>query len=229
MADQDDTYESPKSTELLIELPALTEVSEGVDFTSASGIGELFSESSLATMMSKVSVLETFLKSTTKDCKFSDFLRELLLAIMQVIKSEAGSIFELDAETNSLFFRAVVGSRSDRIVNFIIPMGQGIVGHVAESKLPISVENVPENSVHLKSIERAVGFETRNIVAFPILIRGQLFGVLELLNRVGESNYTPEDQELLKYLCTMCSKFIEIRLMIAWSLEEKDAAKKKTA
>ena len=51
--------------------------------------------------------------------------------VPKVVKSEAGSLLEVDHEKNSLFFRAVVGASSDRVSNFVIPMGQGVVGHVA--------------------------------------------------------------------------------------------------
>jgi GAF domain-containing protein len=100
-------------------------------------------------------------------------------------------------------------------------MGQGIVGHVAESKQPLIVSNVSENRNHLKAIEKAVGFETRNLVAIPIIVRGQVFAVLELLNRQGEDNYSEEDLEVLKYLCETAGKTIEIRMMIAWAARQK--------
>ena len=52
------------------------------------------------------------------------------------------------------------------------------------------VSDVAENKMHLKAIQDAVGFEARNLVAVPIVIRGRIFGVLELLNRIGEHDFT---------------------------------------
>ena len=180
----------------------------------------LFAEESLASAVSKATALEGFLNLVNRDIKFSEFVREILLIIMQAIRSEAGSIFELDRANKSLFFRAVIGQSSDQVQHFIIPMGQGVVGHVAESKQPLVVQNIEENKIHLKSIQNVVGFETRNLVAVPILVRGQLYGVLELLNRLGEEAYTPADIELLTCLCNMASKIIEIRMTVAWALKQ---------
>jgi GAF domain-containing protein len=100
---------------------------------------------------------------------------------------------------------------------FVIPLGQGIVGYVAESRQPILVANVEENRRYLRAIQDAVGFEARNLVALPIVIRGRVYGVVELLNRVGEENYTPTDLEVLSGICELAGKAIEIRLMLGWA------------
>jgi GAF domain-containing protein len=198
-------------------LPSLIEVPASVDGASAAIIPALFTEEGLSVIMGKVFALDAFMNATTKNCNFEEFIRDLLVAIMNVVKSEAGSFLEVDQRNNTLFFRSVVGASSDRVVNFVIPMGQGVAGHVAESRQPTIVENVIENKEHLNSIAKAVGFEVRNLVALPVVIRGRVFGVLELLNRIGEVNYSANDVELLTYLCGMAAKAIEVRLMISWS------------
>jgi GAF domain-containing protein len=185
--------------------------------------GAIFTGDTVALVMAKFAVIEQFLQLLTRDCSFNDFTREVLLSIMKVVKSEAGSILELDYRHSTIFFRAIVGQSSDRLTGFVIPLGQGIVGYVAESRQPLVVSNLEENKHHLKSIEKAVGFETRNLVAVPIIVRGRVYGVLELLNRVGEPDYTAVDVELLKYLCEMAAKAIEVRMMLAWSRSQGQA------
>lgn len=180
--------------------------------------GDLFAGESLAVVSSKLHIAEAYLKLAAKDCKFQDFARDLLMTAMRVIKSEAGSLFELDPARKVLFFRAAVGTSSEKITHFSVPVGKGIVGHVAESLQPLVVTDAAENSIHLKTIDEAVGFHTRNLVAIPIVVRGQLYGVLELLNRVGEASYTQQDVELLRYCAEMASKALEIRFMVAWAL-----------
>jgi putative methionine-R-sulfoxide reductase with GAF domain len=178
---------------------------------------------SVSAINSRLSISETFLTLLHRDSTFKDFTRDLLVAVMKVVKSEAGSLFEVDHKNSSLFFRAVVGRSSDRIGSFQIPMGKGIVGHVAESRQPLVVSNVNENRQHLKTLGAAVGFEARNMVTLPIVIRGRIYGVLQLLNRVGEDHYTDADMELLKYSCEMAAKAIEVRLMLAWALKNSTA------
>jgi GAF domain-containing protein len=209
-----------------IELDVVLEAPSGASPTTISSAPLFGDDESLALNAAKLALSEAFLSLLPLDQTFSDFMREMLLAIMKVIKSEAGSILEVDQPKNSLFFRAVVGTSSDQVSSFVIPMGQGIVGHVAESRRPLLVDNVAENKLHLKAIQDAVGFETRNLVAVPLIVRGKIYGVLELLNRIGEANFLPSDVELLNYTCTMAAKAIEVRLMLAWAAQQQSQFKK---
>lgn len=176
-----------------------------------------FEDESMLLTSSKLSALENFLSLLTKDLKFSDFMRELLLVYMRLIKCEAGSVLEYDHPNERYFFRAIVGQSSDKLDGFTVPKGQGIVGHVGESKQPLVVNDIEENKQHLKAIGQAVGFETRNLVAFPILIRGKIFCVVELLNRIGEDDFTPVDTDVLVEVSNHAAKIIEIKLMINWA------------
>ena len=121
-----------------------------------------------------------------------------------------------------MFFRAAVGHSSDRIVRFMIPKGQGIAGHVAESRQPLIVGNVESDKTHLQAISTVVGFDARNMLAAPIVVRGRAFAVIELLNRIGESGFSETDLEVVHYLCEMAARAIEIRMMIAWSAQARE-------
>ncbi|MFZ9596732.1 MAG: GAF domain-containing protein [Bdellovibrionia bacterium] len=165
----------------------------------------------------KLTALERFVQAAGKDCSFQEFVSEILLAMMTAVQSEAASLLEVDEARRVIFFRSSVGRASDRIVDFLIPLGQGIVGQAIESRLPVVVQHAEENRAHLKAIGNAVGFETRNLVALPLVIRGQVFGVIEVINRVEQLNYSEADLEVLTYLAEMASRIIELRLMIAWA------------
>lgn len=189
------------------------------DSTEPKAQNELLSldDEALAVLNAKFEIVETLLKLATRDLKFNDLSREVLLLIVRLVNCEAGSIFELDKENRSLFFRAVSGRSSDVVSKFSIPFGQGVVGHVAASKFPLVVDNTDENRLHLKSVAQTAGFEARNIIAAPIIIRGKVYGVLELLNRVGEKTFTPVDLEIATYFCEMTARLFELRFMLAWS------------
>lgn len=217
MTDEKKDLETP---ELVLEAPPTA----AAEPAPAAGLPGLFGDDASVITAAKFALVEAFLRQLTRDQSFDDFLREILLSMMKVVKSEAGSLLEVDHERQALFFRSVVGTSSDRVAGFVIPMSQGIVGHVAESRRPLVVANVAENKLHLRAIQEAVGFATRNLVAVPIVIRGKTFGVLELLNRIGETDYTESDVELLSYACEMAAKAIEARLMIAWSAQNRRGA-----
>ncbi len=211
-----------ETTESLSSLPSLIEAPHTGDLSSDFAMNTLFSKEELNTAMARSAALESLLTLAVSDCNFNDYVLEILMTIMKIVKCEAGSILEVNHQEQNLFFRSVVGSKSDRVVNFMIPLGQGIVGHVAQERLPMVVDNASDSDKHLRAIAEAVGFEARNLVAIPIVVRGKIYGVLELLNRLGEATFSPADVELLSYLCTMAAKAIEIRMMIAWSRQKQE-------
>ena len=211
----------PESKDSPIIPPDPSEAIETGYLSELTGQVEIFEDSALPIMATKLSSVESMLSLLTRNVKFSDFTREILLSIMKAVKCEAGSILEVDHKNNTLFFRSLVGQSSERIARFVIPMGKGIVGYVAESQQPLVVANVKENEVHLKAVQHTAGFEARNIVALPIIIRSKVYGVLELINRVGEADFTKEDVELLTYMCANAGRAIEIRLMLAWAQQPK--------
>src|SRR5262245_26987639 len=127
--------ESPIDLEMVLETAPTASESPSLDLGSS--VGGLFGDDTILITAAKFALVEGFLRQIPRDQAFGDFLRELLLTVMKVVKSEAGSLLEVDHETNSLFFRSVVGTSSDRVAGFVIPMGQGIVGHVAESRRPV--------------------------------------------------------------------------------------------
>jgi signal transduction protein with GAF and PtsI domain len=201
------------------ELPTLEDASS-LQGSDATGRG-IFQED-VARLAAKISLMEELFRLMTADLKFQDFIREILLSVMKNVKCEAGSILEVNHEKRAIFFRAATGISSDRIMHFLIPMGKGIVGYVAESRQPLVVSNVDESSIHLKSIPKTVGFETRNLVALPILIRGKIYGVLELINRIGEEKFSESEVELLQSMCDIIARAIEVRLMLG--LRAREAA-----
>lgn len=203
------------ATELILESPPAQEAPISTLDRSSSFLAA--DDAGVALLNSKFVVVENFMRLLARDIKFNDFVREMLLLIMKVVKSEAGSILELDYGSDEYFFRAVVGQSSDGLQKFRIPKGQGIVGYVGESLQPLVVPDTAENDLHLKSVPAAVGFESRNLVAIPIVVRGRVYGVLELLNRVGESKFTAEDLEILNYFCDMAARALEIRFMLSWA------------
>mgnify|MGYP003956049981 CR=1 FL=1 len=213
MGDQEDDIES------LSEMPVLEEHS--IEESAETMGGVLISKDEVSLLASKVMVLETFLKLSMKNIHFTDFMREILILLMKVVKSEGGAILEVDEVNERVFFRSAAGYTSDKVSRFVIPMGQGVVGHVLESRQPFLVNSVEDCEIHLKSITKIVGFEAINMIAVPIIVRGKSFAVIELLNRVGEDLYSDQDLEFIQYFCEMVSHAIEMRLVVAWNAKNQ--------
>lgn len=170
----------------------------------------------VAHWISRAALSEKFLKAIVKPTSFKEFVSELLLEIVRTVKCEAASIIEVSRDGKSMFFRAATGQSSDQLDPIEIPITKGIAGHVATTKQPYIMKKNDNDSKQLKTVDNTVGFQTNNLVAIPIIIRGQIYGVLELLNRVGDDEFSVNDVELLTFASEIAAKAIEVRIMFNW-------------
>ena len=196
-----------------IEIPRL-ELPPETDSSPEAQAHLLLEAESLATLSTRLTTAEMFIGLLTKNLTFQDFMREVLLVHLKAVKCEAGSILESDPERKALFFRATAGQSSDRLSNILIPWGAGIVGHVAESRRPILVQDTTSDPRYLRSVGSSVGFESRNLIAAPVIIRDRVFCVVELFNRIGKPCFDEQDQDLLQHMAELAAKIIEVRLML---------------
>jgi putative nucleotidyltransferase with HDIG domain len=127
-----------------------------------------------------------------------DMARVLSLALQkaeELCHAESSSIWELDDERKELFFRVVRGRGAEDIQSLRIPLGRGIVGSVALSGQAEIVNEVAQDPRW--SGDRDPDFTTRNILTVPLVARGSVIGVLQLLNRhdgvEGEEGFTADD------------------------------------
>jgi len=108
-----------------------------------------------------------------------------------VCQAETSSIWELDEERRDLFFRVVRGRAAGAIRGIRLPLGEGIVGSVALSGDAEVVNEVTADPRWHGDPSGA--FQTRAILAVPLLAQGRVIGVVQLLNPVDRERFTDSD------------------------------------
>lgn len=128
--------------------------------------------------------------------------QEVLDAVMEEVRlffsPENWSLMRYDENSGELFFLIAEGLELNRIKNIRLKSGEGIAGSVVQTKFPIFVENVKNDPRFSKRVDEKTGFETKTIIAVPMIFRGQVYGVIELVNRFDGSSFTPEDLVILQ-------------------------------
>ena len=145
MSKSNDELSLPEFNATLLEAPAPP------DSPITGSVGTLFGEAD-GHGLAKLAIVEGLPGLVTRELSYQEFVIEILISVLKVVKSEAGSILEVNHDANHLFFRAVAGTASDRLAQYTIPMGKGIVGHVAETRLPMSVHSIKDNPIYLNRI-----------------------------------------------------------------------------
>lgn len=125
-------------------------------------------------------------------------LRNILDASLAVLKASDGSLLLHDAATGELVFSVVRGTLADRLLGYRLPAGQGIAGDVANSRRPEIVRDVRMDPRFYAQVDEAMSFRTRSMVAVPVTLDdGRLLGVIEVLNKITDQDFTEDDLALL--------------------------------
>jgi putative nucleotidyltransferase with HDIG domain len=131
-------------------------------------------------------------------------LKALLKLVMELaartLRAEASAILLKEKLTGDLLFDTATGEAADRVQTIRVPRGQGIAGHVAESGESLLVPDCSKDPRFFKAADEKSKFVTRNIIAVPLVARGETIGVVEVLNKLGQGTFTPEDLSLLQAL-----------------------------
>lgn len=164
----------------------------------------------------RIQVAERMFELIITEKSFNDLSENLLAALVTAASGTAGSILELDQASNEFFFRAVYGSNDpEKVKAFRVPVGKGIVGHVAESRQPLLLNDVEGDARQLKAISMSAGLEIVSFMALPVLITNRLYGVVEVFNKAGDGRFDKSDLQLMEEGVRMAAKVLEVRFLMA--------------
>jgi len=129
-------------------------------------------------------------------------MSEVLQAIAQtsaaVLRSEASSVLMLDRRRSKLVFTAAVGDRGPSLIGEEFDANLGIAGRVISSGKPVIVADVHQSNDFFRGIDAKSSFQTRGMIAAPLIWKGEVIGVVEVLNKLGGSSYDDDDLTLLQ-------------------------------
>ena len=128
-------------------------------------------------------------------------LLELIMnAAVELLHAETSSLMLVDEETNELTFEVTTGESGQEAIMYRIPPGQGVAGWVAQNAEAVVVDNPAEDERFYNRLDKATGFETKNMIALPMIARGRVIGVVEVINKLGAPGFDARDLALARAL-----------------------------
>jgi hypothetical protein len=124
--------------------------------------------------------------------------------------AEAGSAFVLEPDTGDLLFEVARGPRAAEVLRLgmHIPMGLGLVGFCAQERVCVAVSDAEHHPRYFRGIAEAVGYESHSVLCAPMLLEGELFGALQVINRRGGVPFGPTDVTVLSYLASRAGEWM---------------------
>jgi NtrC-family two-component system sensor histidine kinase KinB len=138
--------------------------------------------------------------------------REVYRLVVQRLNTyfnvEAGSLLLRDEPTGDLHFVMTIEGGEAKLAGVSVPMGQGVVGAVAQSSQWEIVPDVEHDPRFYRKVSEDLGFITRSILCVPMIAKGRVIGVIELLNKLNGS-FTPDEAERLMRMAAFIGVAIE--------------------
>lgn len=144
---------------------------------------------------------------------------ENLQVVMDVLEQdmdvEAGSIILIDPNTDEFFFAAARGPVADEIMKIRFPKDRGIAGACAMGRQVLAVSDVSRDPRFYKEITDQLGFETRSILAVPLLFQDEPIGVIELINKREGNDFLSQEIEAVEKVAGLTAMLIALGEHIA--------------
>ena len=148
----------------------------------------------------KIAELNAYFIVSSKIAKalnLRDVLEAVLYSSMEAVSAEGASVLLLDNDMKNLQFYGFVPPKP-ALMNATFPANEGLAGSVLQSQQSEVINDVQKDSRFYNRFDLETGFQTRNMVAIPLVAGTEKVGVLEVLNKAGGEPFSEEDRRLLQ-------------------------------
>lgn len=148
-------------------------------------------------------------KPLAKAKTIKEVLDIVMYQIGQIFQPQDWSLLLKDQKTGDMSFSLVVGTSKKKLQGLKMPKNEGIAGYIMETGQSLVIEDVTKDKRFSERVDRYTGFTTRSIIATPLKTEGRIFGVIELINRISEDNFSAKDLKILSAVAEYAAIAIE--------------------
>ena len=142
-----------------------------------------------------------------QEVNLDEFLHQLVDRIAHSMQADRGTLYLVDFSRQELFSRA---AHLPELKQIRLKLGQGVAGHVAAQGGVVNIPAAKEEQRFNPDIDKMTGYRTTSLLCVPLIdTQGTIFGVLQVLNRLGGGIFGPEDEKRLKDIATQVSQALQ--------------------
>jgi signal transduction histidine kinase len=153
-------------------------------------------------------ILNTALLSPSLD--IDELLPQIMDAAADITDAESASILLWRDRSQELVFRATGAQNAlaQSIVGKAVPL-DSIAGTIFREKRAVQIENVEQDPRHYNKVDEDLQFVTRSLLGVPLIVKNEVIGVLEVVNK-RQLPWTADDQQALMLLANNAAVAIEV-------------------
>jgi len=154
--------------------------------------------------------------------RLSELLETVMRLASEVVHAQAGSLLLMEQTTGELYFDIALGEKGGALQQVRLKKGEGIAGWVAENRKPALVNDVSKDPRWTQKADKTSQFNTKAILAVPMLVKDKLVGVMEAINRADGSPFTETDVQMLETFAAQAAIAIENARLFESIRQEKE-------
>lgn len=129
-----------------------------------------------------------------------DILDNILLSARELFNCAGGSLLLVDENNEYLKFEVVHGEGKEKLEGLKIPASKGIAGYIFSTQTPVISNNVEKDPRFFNAVDKITGMKTQKILGVPLVKDNKCIGVIEVINKKDNNDFTRSDLELLSIL-----------------------------
>lgn len=165
----------------------------------------------LSSFKQELDFFEGVSKSLTSTLDLNGILTKIMRMAKKMIMAETWSVLLVDEETGELFFEKTRGTSKQRDKKDAerVKVGEGIAGWVAQEGIPVVVPDVSVDPRFSCKTDGKTEIRKKSLMCVPIKSKGNILGVIEIVNKTTNDPFTKDDLDLMMRLVDQAAIAIE--------------------
>lgn len=131
-------------------------------------------------------------------------LNSLLESVQNLVNCEAAHLLLARRETQDFKFAICLGINNTEVKKIIVGR-DSIAGWIAERNESVIINDVSSDPRFNSKLQDKINYTIRNLIGFPLMIEGNCFGVVEVVNKLGGLDFTDDDIALVEIFCNQAA------------------------
>lgn len=120
-----------------------------------------------------------------------------LAAAFLAANADEGTVWLVNPDGTGLVAQYNSGPDAERIVGFQQPLGSGLISMVFETEQAFCENEVQRNAAQDKRLDQRLGKATQSLIAVPLIIGGEVCGVVSCVQLSRTDGFTGRDLDLV--------------------------------
>lgn len=155
-----------------------------------------------------------------------ELLRELVKSMQEMLHADGATLYLIDPVEKLLISQVIL---SDRVEGIILPVeSTSIAGYSAINRVSLNIPDVYADLSHIhkglkfnRAIDEAYHYKTRNILTYPLILKGEVLGVFQVVNK-RDGEFNESDQRILKNFAVLAAIAIYNARLVEKIMEEQE-------